>query len=179
MSETSTILFDTRCADQRRPLLAYLYALSGDYHVAEDLVQETLLVASAKREHYFPEADFGAWLRAIARNVWMRERRASGRRPTPSPEAVEILADRICDPAQYAEPRWQAEKAALAECLDRLEAGDREMIRSHFWSGRRYEELAQAAGRTLAWVKVRMFRARRLLAECVRRRVEHAGEVGR
>ena len=179
MSEISPALFEARCADQRRPLLAYLYALSGDYHAAEDLVQETLLVASAKREHYFPEADFGSWLRAIARNLWMRERRASGRRPTPSPEVVESLADRICDPAQCAEPRWQAEKAALAECLGHLDAADRDLVRGHFWSGQRYDELARAAGRTLAWVKVRMFRARKLLADCVRRRLAGAGEVGR
>jgi len=176
MSDANSVLFEARCAGQRRPLLAYLYALSGDYHVAEDLVQETLLVAVSKREHYFPEADFGAWLRAIGRNVWMRERRASGRRPAPSPEAVEGLADRLCDPSAYAEPRWQAEKAALAECLGELDAADRDMIRGHFASGHRYEELARAAGRTLAWVKVRMFRARRLLADCVRRRVERAGE---
>jgi RNA polymerase sigma-70 factor (ECF subfamily) len=109
----------------------------------------------------------------------MRERRASGRRPAPSPEVVESLADRLCDPAECAEPRWQAEKAALAECLNGLEAADRDLVRGHFWSGRRYEELAQAAGRTLAWVKVRMFRARKLLADCVRRRLAHAGEAGR
>jgi len=177
MSEMRPERFEARCADQRRGLLAYLYTLCGDYHAAEDLVQETLLVASQKREHYFPEADFGAWLRAIARNVWMRERRASRRRPAPSAEIVEHLADDLFAAEQYAEPRWQAERAALAGCLDELEAADRDLVRGHFASGRKYEALARAAGRTLSWVKVRMFRARKQLADCVRRRLARAGEA--
>ena len=58
--------FEDLCRPQQRPLLAYIYTLCGDYHLAEDLLQDALAIAHQKREHYFPEADFGAWLRAIA-----------------------------------------------------------------------------------------------------------------
>ncbi len=167
--------FEERAAAQRRPLLAYLYTLSGDYHLAEDLVQEALFIASEKREHYFPEADFGAWLRAIARNLWMRERRAGARRPAPT-EIVDDLADEVFAPAHYSEESWERERAALRACLDELEETDRGLVRGHFAAGKRYADLAAAAGRTLSWVKVRMFRARKALADCVRRQLELAGE---
>jgi RNA polymerase sigma-70 factor (ECF subfamily) len=167
--------FEELCAPQRRPLLGYLYTLSGDYHAAEDLVQETMTIAHQKREHYFPEADFGAWLRAIGRNVCMRERRALARRPV-STDAIEDLADVAFRPDDYASDRWASEKRALGACLEELEETDRGLVRDHFAGGRRYAQLAESAGRTLSWVKVRMFRARKALADCVRRRLRAAGE---
>lgn len=167
--------FEERAAAQRRPLLAYLYTLARDYHTAEDLVQEALTIAHQKREHYFAEADFGAWLRAIARNVWMRERRAGARRPA-STEIIDDLADEVFAPAHYAEESWAREREALQACLEGLDEADRGLVRGHFSAGRPYAELAEAAGRTLSWVKVRMFRARKALAECVRRRLGFSGE---
>jgi RNA polymerase sigma-70 factor (ECF subfamily) len=162
--------FERLCAAQRRGLLSYVYALAGEYHLAEDLVQETMTIAHQKREHYFPEADFGAWLRAIARNVWMRERRVSARRRVGA-QAVEDLADTLFSAEQYSEDRWEPERKALRHCLEELNTADRGLIRGHFSGGQRYEELAAAAGRTLSWVKVRMFRARKALADCIRRRL--------
>ena len=170
MGTMSEAEFERVCAEQRRALLAYLYALAGEYHLAEDLVQETMAIAHRKREHYFPEADFGAWLRAIARNVCMRERRDSARRRA-GLAAVEDLADRLFTREQYAEDRWEPERKALRHCLGELGAADQGLIHGHFAAGRRYEELAASAGRTLSWVKVRMFRARKALADCIRRRL--------
>lgn len=156
------------CVTLRRPLLAYLFALCGDYHQAEDLVQETMLIASQKREHYFPEADFGAWLRAIARNVWKRELAKRGKRPG-NVELADDLVDYLFSSDHYEEERWEEEKAALARCMSRLPEKDRGIIRGHFNEGKSYAEIAASGGRTLSWVKVRMFRARKALFDCVQR----------
>ena len=48
-------------------LFAYSRAICGDYHAAADVVQETALIALRRLDHFFPEADFAAWLKAIAR----------------------------------------------------------------------------------------------------------------
>jgi RNA polymerase sigma-70 factor (ECF subfamily) len=168
MAEMGEAEFERRCGEQGRPLLAYLYTLCGDYHLAEDLAQEAMAIAHQKRENYLTEANFGAWLRAIARNVFMRERRAGARRPVPV-EIVDDLADGLFAAADYSEEKWARERDALRECLEGLESTDRGLIRGHFSAGRRYADLAAAAGRTLSWVKVRMFRARKALADCVRR----------
>jgi RNA polymerase sigma-70 factor, ECF subfamily len=175
MDEITEAQFEELCEPQRRPLLAYLYTLIGDFHAAEDLVQEALTIAHQKREHYFPEADFGAWLRAIARNVYMRERRAGARRPEPV-EIIDDLADQMFSAEDYSAQSWEQEKQALGACLEELQSTDRGLVRDHFSGGRRYAQLAESAGKTLAWVKVRMFRARKTLADCVRRRLGLAGE---
>ncbi len=174
MAEITEAEFERRCGEQGRPLLAYLYTLCGDYHMAEDLVQEAMTIAHQKREHYFAEADFGAWLRAIARNVFMRERRAGARRPVPV-ELVDDLADGLFAAGRYRGDDWQRELEVLRGCVEDLEESDRVLVREHFAGGKRYADLAAAAGRTLSWVKVRMFRARKALADCVRRYLEVPG----
>ncbi len=165
--------FEQRTHVERRALVGYLYALSRDYHLAEDMAQETLLIAYRKREHYFPEADLGAWLRAIARNVWKRERKARAQGPL-FVEGLEKLADDLFPASLYSDPQWQREKEALKDCMQGLKPADRSLIHEHFGSGRRYSELARRARRTISWVKVRMFRARRSLADCIERKLARA-----
>jgi RNA polymerase sigma-70 factor (ECF subfamily) len=165
--------FEQRSRVERRALVGYLYALSRDYHLAEDMAQETLLVAYRKQEHYFAEADFGAWLRAIARNVWMRERKARAQGPLLA-EGLEKLADDLFPASLYSDPQWQREKEALTDCMQGLKPLDKSLIHEHFGSGRRYSELARRARRTVSWVKVRMFRARRSLADRIERKLARA-----
>ena len=48
------------------PLLRLAYSLTGDSATAEDIVQETLLVALDKIDQYEPGTDLKAWLCRIA-----------------------------------------------------------------------------------------------------------------
>jgi RNA polymerase sigma-70 factor (ECF subfamily) len=60
------------------PLLRLAYAIVGDSATAEDIVQETLLVALDKIEQYEPGTDLKAWLSRIAiytsRNIIRRRK---------------------------------------------------------------------------------------------------------
>ena len=156
----------------RRSLLGYAFAMCRNFHIAEDMVQEALTIAWAKRSHYFPEADFGSWLRAIVRNVWLRQVRSESRRPDLSCEFIEQYADEMFAPAQYEESPWQEEKTALAQCIRKLEARDRRLIDMHIHKGYSYSRLSQRLGRTVNWVKVRMFRIRQALGTCVKKTLE-------
>jgi len=159
--------FERRCEEHRRSLIAYTFACCRDLNVAEDIVQETILIAFQKRDQYFPEADFGGWLLSIARHVWFRER---DRRRIVHDAArfVHDHASLLFDPERYKGDAWDREREALRGCLGRLAEVDRELIRAHFAEQRKYNEIAGLMQRTLAWVKVRMFRARMTLLECVR-----------
>jgi RNA polymerase sigma-70 factor, ECF subfamily len=162
--------FEQLCQDHRQALLAYAYTCSRDLHLAEDIVQEALLIALRKREHYFPDADFGAWLIAIARNVWFRERERRGIRE----RASRYLHDHAAElfEAQHYEPvMWERERAALRRCLSKLGDGDRSLITAHFSGGEQYQTIADRLSRTLSWVKVRMFRLRAALLTCVKDRL--------
>lgn len=48
-------------------LHAYSQAICGDFHGAQDVVQETAVIAVTNIDKFFTESDFAAWLRGIAR----------------------------------------------------------------------------------------------------------------
>ena len=159
--------FERLCQQHRRAVLGYAYTCSRSLDVAEDIVQETLTIAFQKREQYFPEADFGGWLTSIARHVWFRERD----RRRLSAQATRYLDDNaplLFDAEHFSEDRWDEEREALGRCLQKLSDVDRSIIQAHFEKDRKYAAIAQTMQRTVNWVKIRMFRARSALLECVR-----------
>lgn len=159
--------FEQLCQHHRQSLLAYAYTCSRDLHMAEDIVQEALLIALRKREHYFPDADFGAWLIAIARNVWFRERERRGIRERAS-RYLHDHADELFEAQAYEPAAWEQERSALRRCLSKLGEGDRGLVTAHFTGGDSYQTIADRLSRTLSWVKVRMFRVRAALLTCVK-----------
>lgn len=167
--------FAAACESRRPGLFAYALTCCRDPHLAEDIVQETLLIAIRKRESYVAEADFGLWLVSIARNVWFREREKAGtRRRRFVPQPVEELAIELADvPAET----WDRETAALRRCVAKLGDEDRTLLQRHFTDGEGYEAVAAALSRTLAWVKVRMHRLRKALLTCVQRQLAEAGHA--
>src|ERR1043165_1049303 len=64
----------------RRWLLAWFLAATGDPARAEDLVQDVFTEAIKNAERFDPSRSFGAWLRGIARNALLRSPRDQKRR---------------------------------------------------------------------------------------------------
>jgi RNA polymerase sigma-70 factor (ECF subfamily) len=146
-------------------LFAYGRAICGDYHAAHDVLQQTLLITYRKLALFFPEADFGTWLRAIARREALDARKKLGRSPSLTLEAVEAFYQ---DPAP---PGESPRRRALAECLGSLAGRMGEVVRGHYFQGLRLSELASRVGLTAAAAKQLLYRARTALRECVQRRV--------
>lgn len=165
--------FAAECARHRPALVAYLVTCSGDPHLAEDLAQEALLIATEQRERYFEDADFNAWLIAIARHRWFKARDRLRRQERVS-DLIHEQAAELFDPAAYAGPELERELAALRTCVARLNATDRALLDQHFTEGWTYARIAERAERGLSWVKVRMHRLRKGLADCVQRRLRGA-----
>ena len=78
----------------------------------------------------------------------------------------------------WSKERWTRERQALARCIEKLGKPDHEIIRSHFARSLGYRRIAEEMNKTLSWVKVRMFRARGALRDCIRRAMS-GGEVAR
>ena len=116
-----------------------------------------------------PES-FGAWLRGIAANVARELLKGARRRPRPLGALEREPSDHGAgDPA--ARPEETAEEAMLA-ALDELPEPSREVLVMKHLSGMSYRDMARALEITEAGVNQRLTRARKLLAEAVRRRRE-------
>ena len=99
-TQNMTRFLDTVQSEQSR-LISFCKYLTGDDHAAEDLAQETLLIAWQKHREITEPDGLAHWLTAIARNVchnWMRRRGREQRRraePDHSSESQFTIEDML------------------------------------------------------------------------------------
>src|SRR5262245_16870872 len=113
--------FDILAGHFRPMLLTYLTTLAGDRHLAEDLTQETLLAAQQGLATFREGASFGAWLRGIARNKLLENRRAAARRPVVADSRiVEGMEDAygLLDSPEVGKEAWPDRVALLRDCTE-------------------------------------------------------------
>src|SRR6185369_5580433 len=104
----------------RRWLLAYFIAATGDAHRAEDLVQDVFAAAIKNAEQFDSSRSFGAWLRGIARNLLLMSYRDSrSRLLLLDPAALSRLDDAAAhSEAAHAVPGYSdLRQEILRECL--------------------------------------------------------------
>ena len=144
-------------------LLAYLLARTRDMETARDLAQETFLQAHRSRQRFDPaRGGVREWLFGIARHLSANAARRAATLPR-----LEALADAAWTGSPPADdPRL----GALDRCLEALGVKTREVLRLLYQESIGHAEIAQRLGLGLSAVKVAACRARRALADCVRRR---------
>ena len=152
-----------------REVYALLVAITRQPAMAEDLTQEVFLVAHRKQMR----AGNGVrlWLREVARRLAMNELRRKRPQPT-APEALARLADAHAEPAEIpADDEFNTQLVALRLCLEAVPAPDREVLTARYESGTPLVRIAGDLGQSVGYIKQRLFRLRRQLAECIRRRL--------
>ena len=129
---------------------------------AEDVVQQSILLAFSHLSQFRGEAGFNTWLRAIALNEVLRllQRRTVVHVPLP-----ESLAESLADPASS--PHIQCEQSERAErlqrALTRLPEKYRLMIQLRDLHELSIDETARSLSLSSSAVRTRHHRARKLL----------------
>ena len=152
----------------RHGLLAYLYGVLPDAHVAEDLFQEVCVVAVQKAAEFQDGTSFVAWARTIARNK-LREhlRRRSGVAVDDAFfDGIESAFDDVRDP--------DVRKEALRRCLGEIQDRARQMLVLRYEEGLTAASIAERTGQSRAGVNSLLQRVREILRECVQRRAAEA-----
>jgi RNA polymerase sigma-70 factor (ECF subfamily) len=159
----------------RRWLLAAVQAAIGDPAAAEDVVQETFLVAFQKRGEYRRGEPFGAWLRGIARNLSRRhlERRSRGPVLLLSDQAWGALDARAAElETAHVEPGFEAARVSrLRKCVQKLTDRARALIELRYGEGLGIADLAARLHLAPGSVPVVLHRARAVLSDCLERRL--------
>src|SRR6266851_1330104 len=143
----------------------------SDRELVRDLAQESFIRAFAGFSTYRAEMPFLGWLRAIVANVCYDELRRRRRRPEEliadfsAPEANWVqLVDHLT-PEQIVEAAEERREAHILahRLLDSLRPEDRMVMMLRESEGVSVEEVAGIVGWSEAKVKIRAFRARRLM----------------
>ena len=127
----------------------------GDAALADDLAQETFVLAWRNLRKFRFEARFSTWLYRIAFNAWQSEARKKrevlleidGDAPSPADELATEMPDVVS--------RIDLERAMAV-----LSDGERAAITACFYADLSHEEAAEALGMPLGTVKTHVLRAR-------------------
>ena len=134
---------------------------------AEDALQDVYTAVWRKASQFDPsKASAITWLAMIARNKAIdRLRSLPLHQARASLDAAEEIADSAASPAQAAQT--EADRAHLERCLELLEPKRRSLIRSAFFDGLTYEELAARIEAPLGSIKSWIRRGLLQLRECL------------
>jgi RNA polymerase sigma factor (sigma-70 family) len=162
-----------------KEMIAYLSRRVPDPHDVADLVAETFLQAMSAARRYDPDRGRpGAWLTGIARNVYLMHVRGKA---AESAALQRVQGRRLLDEEDIAQLERQidAQRAAagLLGQLDRLTAGEREMIELVDLSGLTPSEAAHALRVPVGLARIRLHRARKRLRAIHERLEDRDGEV--
>lgn len=147
-------------ATYEKHIFIYLYRLTFDYHLAEDLTQETFFRVVKSFMRFRGDSNVTTWLYKIARNVYYEWSRKNNLK------TVDIDSMQITD---YEDPQSLYEKKEkdreINKAFKNLPEKYREVLWLREWQGMTYEEIAIITDHSLDWVKVNIYRARRAFRE--------------
>ncbi|WP_460447803.1 sigma-70 family RNA polymerase sigma factor, partial [Angustibacter aerolatus] len=118
-------------AEHGQAMHRYAYRLCGDPHAAQDLVQEALLRVwrhAARMDERL--GSVRGWLLTVLRNLDVDRRRAASARPGDAPvsESVAHGMDIVPDRASDQHLRSVENRLVVAELLEQLSEGDRDVL---------------------------------------------------
>lgn len=158
----------------------YAHSLTRDVSTAEDLTQDTFLIAARNWHTFIAGSECRAWLFTICRNHFLRVRKREERQEPVEHETLDTLAS--------VRGHFEAQELGLERAFERQEVLDavqgaidalpelfREVAVLVDLNDHSYEAAAAILGVPVGTVRSRLFRARRVLQESL---LQHARDLG-
>ena len=151
---------------------AFIASIVRDSHRADDLLQEVARISAVKFDEYDPSRPFTSWVLGIARYEILRFRRSQVRSKIMfSDSLLQNLVEDFQDQSEHSEDR----RRALRDCLDGLSGRRRIVIEMRYQRDLRPLDIAERLGITSNAVLLLLHRTRRILADCISRRLLREG----
>ena len=151
---SSVIAIDQLVAEHHEVLYRFAYRLCGSSADAEDLTQQTFLIAHQKLDQLRDSATAKSWLFTILRNVYLK----TCRRPAPTP-SVNLQLDVDSIPAELPD-ELEFDEELLQQALNELPEEFRTVILFFYFDDCSYREIAERLDLPLGTVMSRLSRAK-------------------
>lgn len=150
-------------------LLAYIMSVVSDHKLAEDVAQQSFLIAYRKIDTLKDPEAFPAWLRGIARLEALSALRRREREFPVEPIVLQQLDEAYrCLEEQRPTESWEERFHLVEECYERLPETLQTVCRLHYFEGQKAWQIAEGLALNLTAVLKRLERARHALRDCVR-----------
>ena len=163
-------LFGVLLERYQKPIFNFIYRFYGNYDLAQELTQETFLRCYQFLKSYDTKRKFSTWLYAVAKNLCIDElKKQKSAREVPLDDAIDFVERRGADGGPELDQQGQAirheEDVKLLAALQELPAAARTVLLLHYFQGLSYQEISEALGFPVSTVKIRIFRAKKILLE--------------
>ena len=151
----------------QKPVHTLAWRKIGDFHIAEDITQDTFLKAYQRLSTLKEPQRFASWLYVIAANhcsTWLRKKRLWT-------QSLEDTNSAQLEKATYSgyviaeneQTTAEAQREVVKKLLAKLQESDRTVITLYYLGGMTYEEISEFLGVSVAAIKNRLYRARNRL----------------
>jgi len=159
--------FSTLVKKHQKPVHALAWRKTGDFHVAEEITQDTFLKAYQNLSTLKEPQKFASWLYVIAANyckMWRRKKRLSTQSLEDTDNAeLEKTAYSGYIIAENEQVAVETQREVVKQLLAKLQESDRTIITLYYLGEMTYEEISEFLGVSVASIKNRLYRARRRL----------------
>jgi RNA polymerase sigma-70 factor (ECF subfamily) len=161
--------FDVLYGKYKKPIMSYIFSMTRDSSLSEDLTQETFLKLYRSRDSYTPSAKFSTFLWTIAKNTtfdFLAKKReipsSEEDRPEPAddaPGAEDLMIRNL-------------EESGVRECLEKLAPRARMIVNLRIFSEESYSGISAITGEPEGNVKTILHRSKASLVDCFKRRAQ-------
>lgn len=156
--------FATLVKKYQKSVHALAWRKIGDFHIAEEITQDTFLIVYQKMATLKDHRSFAGWLYRIAArqcNAWLRKKRIET-------QSIDDTDNNLIEKMTYsryiAEEKAKSSRAAqedlVHKLLARLQESERTVVTLHYFGEMTCEEISRFLGVSASTVKSRLRRAR-------------------
>ena len=137
----------------------YIYAITGNINLSEEIMQETFIVAINQIDKFRGECDISVWLCSIAKKILYKETKKSNSKNMVSIDDLDISSNENIEENYISKDN----KIKLYKTLQNLDANTREVIYLRFTGDLSFKEIGQILGKSENWARVTFFRGKQKL----------------
>lgn len=141
----------------------YIFCLTRSEEIAEEIVQETFLVAVKNINKFKGECKITTWLCQIAKNIWYKKIKKENKNKEISLEDIgdtlfsnDSIEDIICK---------KEEKAEILKRIQNLDEETKNVMYLRILGNLEYNEISKIMNKTPNWARVVFFRGKQKIKE--------------
>lgn len=167
--------FEQLVRQEQDGIRAFLAVRMARTDEAEDLAQETFIVAYRELGQFDSGRPLRPWLIGIAHNLLRNHLRKFRPEPIGGNEELQKMFDGYLS-LQRGDGHAAEVFVYLDECLAKLEGKAREVIEARYLKGETIREMRKKSGKGHSALTMYLHRIRETLGSCIEGKMKHAGE---
>lgn len=137
----------------------YIFCITHNYSLAEDIMQETFVVAINQINKFRGDCDIYVWLCSIAKKILYKNTKSNLPNDTISIDDIEITDNKLIE-SEYIE---NDSKLRLFKDIQKLDTTTKEVIYLRLSGNLTFKEIGLVLHKTENWARVTFFRGKQKL----------------